>query len=631
MPRSRGTRKEFPSKALITRDRFDAVAFDLDGVITNTARIHEMAWKQLFNDYLRLRAERDDRPYAPFTSADYRRHLDGRPRRDGIKAFLASRQISILDDDAVSGADTITNLAPRKNELFLHALESQKTQVYTDALALIRSLRQRGFKTAVVSASKNCQAVLQAAGITELFDVSVDGLDQERLNLKGKPEPDAFLEAAARMRIEPARTIIVEDALAGVAAGRTGHFGLVVGVSRSGAPEALTAHGADIVVTDLSTLVVGTGSRAERAPPARAQSQRSSAPLNGQQDVEGKAIGPWALVYDGFDAAVEGQREALLTLGNGYFATRGAGADAVADGVRYPGTYLAGGYNRGVSEIAGRRIEHEDLVNLPNWLPLTVGAVSGGGIEWLGLRTGAQVIFYRRTLDLRRGLLIIAARFRDGSGRVTSVKEVRLVHMRERHLAGQQMVVTPENWSGRLVVRCAIDGRVTNAGVARYRPFTAQHLVTRESLVDADTLLLRTELAQSELQIAQAARVRIFRDGDPFDADRRRLPDHDCAGQELTLDVHQGQSLAIEKIVSLFTSRDQAISDPRTEALTSLRRVEGFSDRCARAIASPGRIYGTKSILNALTSAARRSTPPIKSFVCTFFISCRPYLRIPST
>ncbi|MEJ2700326.1 MAG: hypothetical protein P8Z70_11790, partial [Desulfuromonadales bacterium] len=172
----------------------------------------------------------------------------------------------------------------------------------------------------------------------------------------------------------------------------------------------------------------------------------------------------WALVYEGFDPQQEGLREALCTLGNGYFATRGAAPEAEADGVHYPGTYLAGGYNRLKTEISGRIFENEDLVNLPNWLPVNFRICEG---DWVRLEE-VEILDYRQTLDLKRGLLQRTVRFRDGAGRRTLLRQRRFVHMAERHLAGLETVVRAENWSGPLTVRTALDGRVTNAGVDRY-------------------------------------------------------------------------------------------------------------------------------------------------------------------
>lgn len=344
---------------------------------------------------------------------------------------------------------------------------------------------------------------------TTVDDVRVDGLDREAVGLRGKPTPDTFLEAARRLDAEPSRMVIVEDALAGLEAGRAGGFGLVIGMSRNGDPEALKAHGADLVVPDLSKIAVGHSGTAQlRSPlPARttppvgppgAPVHPSAIPVP-QLDSLGEAVeaGQWTLSYEGFDPALEGRREALFTLGNGYFATRGAAAEAVADGVHYPGTYLAGGYDRLTTEIAGRSVENEDLVNWPNWLPLAVRPDDRAS-QWFSPRSTAGLPAYRQDLDLRRGVYRRCVRFRDAVGRVTRLEECRFVHMREKHLAGLRLRVTAENWSGRLVVRSAIDGRATNAGVLRYKPFNGRHIEILDSAaVGSHTILIEAQTLQS--------------------------------------------------------------------------------------------------------------------------------------
>lgn len=550
-----------PTPALIERDRYDGVAFDLDGVLTRTALLHEAAWKQAFDGFLRHRAKQSGQTFAPFTSDDYRLHVDGLARSDGVRAFLSSRGIALADggpgDEA--GSDTVEGLGRRKNEAFVALLDRRGVEVYPDAIDLVRRLRRAGLRTAVVSASRNCRSVLRAAGITDLFDVIVDGLDRATLGLEGKPAPDTFLEAARRLAIEPQRVAVIEDALAGVAAGRAGGFGLVVGIDRNGQSAALAEHGADVVVTDLSAIKIG---------PAM---ERQSA----GEEIEQSA---WVLSYVGFDPEVEGRRETLLTVGNGYFATRGAGAESVADGVHYPGTYLAGGYNRLTSEIAGHPVEHEDLVNLPNWLPVAVGMKRDDALVWFNPRN-FELLAIQQELDMRRGLYRRTVRFRDADGRVTRIAETRLVHMGEPHLAAQKVTVTPENWSGLVAIRCALDGRVTNAGVLRYRPFDGHHLQTVDAVsVGADTVLIEVATTQSRLRVAQAARMRFFQDGQPLDADRVTISEPDYIGHQSEFAIAEGKSVSLEKIVALHTSRDRAIADPRTAALTAAPRAGRFSE-----------------------------------------------------
>lgn len=266
----------------------------------------------------------------------------------------------------------------------------------------------------------------------------------------------------------------------------------------------------------------------------------------------------WLFTYEGLEPGKEGLREALCTLGNGYFATRGAAPEAEADETHYPGTYLAGGYNRLKTDLAGRVVENEDLVNMPNWLPLTF-RLEGG--DWFNAQA-VRLLEYRQVLDLARGLLLRTVRFEDRRGRRTRVEQRRFVHMRDKHLAGQELVLVPENWSGRVHVRSALDGRVVNGGVPRYRQLNCKHLrtlVTEE--VDAETLLLEVETVQSRLEVAEAARTRLYVEGQPARAQRGLAVEEGYLAHEFTLELSEGQRLAVEKVVALYSSRDLAVSE----------------------------------------------------------------------
>lgn len=286
----------------------------------------------------------------------------------------------------------------------------------------------------------------------------------------------------------------------------------------------------------------------------------------------------WLFVYNGYRPEEEGRREALCTLGNGYFATRGTAPDCTADEVHYPGTYLAGGYNRLTTAMAGRKIENEDLVNLPNWLPLTLRIDNG---EWFRL-DAVELLSYRQELDLRRGVLRRNVRFRDPQGRVTGWQERRLVSMANPHLAGLTVELSAENWSGRLTIRAALDGSVVNNGVPRYRDLANQHLDTLAvEQPDDDTLFLCSRTNQSFLYVAEAARTRLYHDGQEIDAERQIVPIQDQIAQDLTCQVQAGASIAVEKIVAFHTSRDQAISEPGLEAKQTLREAGRFDELLA--------------------------------------------------
>jgi beta-phosphoglucomutase family hydrolase len=243
---------------LLSRDRFDAVLFDLDGVLTATAKIHAACWKRMFDEYLRMRADRTAEPFRPFDiQADYKAYVDGKLRYDGVRDFLNSRAIELPEGnpDDPGSAETVCGLGNRKNDMINDVLQSEGVEPYEGSVVLVRHLRRKGMKTAVVSSSHNCLAVLQAAQMADLFDARVDGDVADRLHLRGKPAPDTFLAAASQLDVPPQRAVVVEDAIAGVQAGRAGQFGLVIGVARKGEDEALKDNGADVVVADLSHLV----------------------------------------------------------------------------------------------------------------------------------------------------------------------------------------------------------------------------------------------------------------------------------------------------------------------------------------------------------------------------------------
>ena len=234
-------------------ERISACLFDLDGVLTRTAEVHRAVWREVFDEFL---AE-DAAPARPFTDQDYLAYVDGKPRRDGVAHFLASRGIQLPEGDPDDPATTrtIAGLANRKQERLLDALNTDGVRVYEGSVAYVRTVRSAGLATAVVTSSANSSAILDAAGIGDLFDVQVDGLVASREGLAGKPAPDTFVAAAEELGLEPAAAAVFEDALAGVAAGRAGGFGYVVGVDRAGQAQALRERGADIVVADLAELL----------------------------------------------------------------------------------------------------------------------------------------------------------------------------------------------------------------------------------------------------------------------------------------------------------------------------------------------------------------------------------------
>ncbi len=286
--------------------------------------------------------------------------------------------------------------------------------------------------------------------------------------------------------------------------------------------------------------------------------------------------GPWSLAYDGYDPGQEGLREVLCALGNGYFCSRAAAPDSQADGVHYPGTYLAGGYDRLTTEIKGREIENEDLVNLPNWLVLEIRIDDG---PWLR-PDEVEYLDYAQELDLARGILHRRLRFRDGSGRVTRWVERRLVSMADQHVAGLEVTIVPEDWTGPLHIRSGLDGTVVNSGVERYRELNGRHLETVDrGKADAETVWLTSRTVQSRIEITEAARTRVFAGGEPVEPGARQSEVlADLVAQVIDLEIDAEREVRVEKIVAVYTSRDHAISEAGLAAREKVAGAGSFDE-----------------------------------------------------
>ncbi|RLD33627.1 MAG: beta-phosphoglucomutase, partial [Bacteroidetes bacterium] len=325
---------------------FDAVIFDLDGVITQTALVHSQAWKQMFDQYLHEREEKYGEAFHEFSHQDdYLPYVDGKPRYKGVQSFFESRGIDLPLGEPEDSPDleTVCSIGNRKNIVFNRILEEDGVKEYPSTVELIHTLKNKGIHVGVASSSKNCKQVLEAVGLLDIMETRIDGVVSAELGLKGKPEPDIFTTAAGRMGVSCDRAVVIEDAVSGVQAGKKGNFGLVLGIAREDNRQELLIGGADIVVEDISEIG-----------------------FDGIEEwfEEGLQKDNWDLVYYGYDSAKEKTRESLLTLGNGYFGTRGSLEESRADEHHYPATYMAGLYNRLSSNVAGKEIENEDFVNV---------------------------------------------------------------------------------------------------------------------------------------------------------------------------------------------------------------------------------------------------------------------------
>ncbi|WP_280503239.1 HAD-IA family hydrolase [Nocardia farcinica] len=564
--------ENLPTSRGRTADDHGAVVFDMDGVVTDTAAVHAAAWKALFDEVLPALG-RPDRRFDP--DRDYRTWIDGRTREDGVRSFLGSLGLTVAEGDPGDDATalTVAGMSRRKQELFARELTRVGVRVFPDAAELLARLRDAHIPTAVVTASRNSVAVLRTAGLEDLFTVRVDGTDAARLHLPGKPDPAMFLEAARRLRIPPIDIVVVEDATSGVRAAAAGGFGRVIGVDRRGGGAELESAGADLVVTDLSRLEL-TG--LEPAPDSRgAQRWGGGATVGGPDG--------WSLVYDDFLPAEEGTREALCTTGNGYWATRGSVPGSVCDAVHYPGTYLAGIYNRCTSDLGDRIVETEHLVNTPDWTFLTVRPADGPVYS----PGGPTVVSHRRELDLRTGVLTFADVHRDERGRCTRVVTRRFHSRTDPHLAALELTVEAQNWTGEVVIGSAIETAVANRNVAADRLLRGRHLTAgahRE--LDRHTVLYETATDQSGITLALAVRTRTM-----APVTRHRAQSQPRPGHELTIRVRPGVPVMVEKIAAVATSRDRAISTPALDVASRIGRARRFPALLADQVDAWARVW----------------------------------------
>jgi beta-phosphoglucomutase family hydrolase len=534
---------------------FDAVIFDLDGVVTDTAEVHEAAWKELFDAVLQDQRAPGTAQLDPFTGSDYRRFVDGRPREEGVRAFLQSRGIAVPEGHQSDppGTWSIAGLGAMKNEIFRRMLQKGPVRVFPGTVDLLRRLREGRIPAVLASSSRNARAILERAGLLDAFDRIVDGTAAADLRLPGKPDPALFLEAARQIGVPAARAAVVEDAVAGVQAARAGGFGLVVGIDRDGQRAELEAAGADVVLNDVSEFDIGL-----------------------------VLTDPWHLAYEGMDPAHEGHREALTTVGNGYMAVRGAAPESVSDGVHYPGTYLAGIYNRLTSDVHGQPSEDEHMVNAPNWLPVDIAMEPGRWWSAGGLRLGSE----KRDLDMQRAVLSRSVVLAAGDGRKLEVTQRRVVSAGQAHLAALETTLTARGWDGQVMVRIGLDANVTNANIPVEALLSHRHLrPVSYGTTAAGIDWIEVETSSSHVRIAVAARISgpspQFSGAGPAAPPPTRLKRG--LYREGMLDLQDGVPTVLCKAVAVVTSRDAAISSPVGGALDVLGRAPAGFDQIVAA------------------------------------------------
>ncbi|HSN35210.1 MAG TPA: HAD family hydrolase, partial [Arthrobacter sp.] len=524
----------------------DAVIFDLDGVVTDTVELRAAAWQQLFDDVLqdpRLPAgTRQD----PFSTDDYRDFVAGRTWEDAVATFLRSRGAAIAPGSPSDGSAewTAFGLAARHNDLFYQLLGSNPVRPFPGTADLLRRLKAGRIPVVLATSVRNAGALLAAAGLGDVFDHIIDGQTALDRDVAGKPAPALPLEAVRRLQIRPARAMVVEESVAGIEAGRRGGFGLVVGIDRSGHRDLLEAAGADVVVEDVSQLDIGL-----------------------------VITDPWLLVYEGFDPAHEGHREALTTLGNGYLATRGAAPEHRAGAVHYPGSYLAGVYNSLHSVVMGQETIDEHMVNIPDWLPLDLRIADGGWWSEGGLALRSE----RRTLDLRCAVLTREVLLEDDAGRQLQLRQRRVVSMAAPHLAALETVITAVGWDGPVSVRSGCDTDVTNANVPEDTKLSNRHLEP-VSVDGSDVgpgiarLTVEVRTVNSGIGIALALRTEVSgADGPAGDGIPEELGG--LHSHRFDLAVAAGKPLTVLKTVAVVSSRDHAIASPLAAARAVIARA----------------------------------------------------------
>jgi HAD superfamily hydrolase (TIGR01509 family) len=318
--------------------------------------------------------------------------------------------------------ETVCGLGNKKNDAFNEVLRNEGVEIYPSTVKLMEQLHEENIRVGVASSSKNCEAVLEAAGLSHLVETRVDGVVSAEMGLKGKPAPDIFLTAVKNLGCDNHFSVVVEDAVSGVAAGKNGNFGLVLGVAREDNKPGLWANGADKVVEDLKEVSIADIDRWF------------------EEEMEQNSNN---LIYHDYDPSKERSREALLTVGNGFFGTRGAMDETHANTINYPGTYIAGLYNRLTTTVSGRKVENEDFVNVPNCLPVSFKIEDG---EWFNPNKN-KILEINRTLDFKTGLLHRVMVVEDEEGHRTHIESCRFASMKNMHLAALRYKITPLNYS----------------------------------------------------------------------------------------------------------------------------------------------------------------------------------------
>ncbi|UYP44262.1 Pyrophosphatase PpaX [Candidatus Lokiarchaeum ossiferum] len=534
-----------------------AVIFDLDGVITNTAQLHSLAWKNMFNSYLKQRSNLLGENFKEFThESDYLLYVDGKPRYKGVESFLLSRNISLEYGSQDDSPDVISicGLGNKKNQILENLIKTQGVEVFTSSLEIIKDLKKKSIKLGVASSSKNCRLVLESVGIIQLFETIVDGNSLQKLELRGKPQPDIFHKAADNLGVPYDLTVIVEDAISGVQAGRDGNFGLIIGVARENNQNELKINGADIVVEDLRDISF------ERIK------NWFSFELNESQ---------WKIEYNHYAPELEMMRESLCTIGNGVICTRGTFEEVNATINNYPGTYIAGVYNRTESNVKNKIISNLDLVNCPNWLPLKFKINSG---EWFD-PTSWKILQFKRSLNLKRGVLNRFIVVEDLNKNRTKIVSKRIISMKNPNYGAIQYGITSLNYSGKITFQTSIDSSIENKGVKRYNGLNSKHLKTVFLYSKGDIISNVSSTIQSNIHILVSAKIMLSKNEDKCFPLIGLTKEKTCVKATLSENISQYDSISLEKIVYIckFYNKNE-IQKKIDDSTSKLSKIDAFDD-----------------------------------------------------
>ncbi len=534
--------------------KFKGVVLDLNCVITGTARVHNLAWESVLNGYLKTIAKRARKPFVPFDrEKDYPEFVDGKPRMNGVKSFLESRGLELPFGNYEDSPDkeTVCALGNRENVKFQEVLRREGADVSDSTINFIKNCRKTGSKVGVVSSSRNCKLILELGKIEQYFDTWVCGKVSHELNLKSKPDPAIFVVAAANLGLKPGECVIVGNTISGVRAGRNGNFGLTLGISGKIDGDTLLRHGADIVVRDMAEMTI----------------DRIKEWF--EKDIEADG---WNLTYSTFVPEEERLRETLTAAGNGYMGVRGHYECEKASNFHYPATYISGIYNKLAATVGGKRIYNNALVNCPNWTQIEFAIGRAAFISPLKM----NILSYEHKLNMKEGVMERTLVCKDGTGRITLLHSYRIVSMTDAHLAAIKFEITPLNYDATIHLRSAIDCRIINDNAPRYRQLNSKHLAPISQRKIVDGIYLSAKTVRSKYKIVMTAKTFVNQGGQPLRCKKAVARKRGWIAQIVTLKARRNITYTIEKIVSVYTSRDKEIDNPRRHSIRALSDASGI-------------------------------------------------------